>query len=83
MSTDDNETLASIHRAIARLDPFHRELLWMAAAEQRSYDDIASHFGISTASVERQLARALFRVGRAIDREHHPRAWLCFSRRRR
>ena len=79
----DAETLACIHRAIDRLDPFLRELLWMAAGERRSYDEIASHFGISSRSVERSLLKALGQIRRAMAQERSPRVRLCFWLSRR
>jgi len=82
----DRERIVRIERAAARLSRFHRTLLIMAAAEKRSFAEIASTLKITERQVERNVAKALLCFDHALEREENPllfRRWLRFWRRRR
>ena len=52
------ERRADLHRAMGRLNPRERELLWLAYAQGSSHQEIAATVGVKTASVKLLLFRA-------------------------
>src|SRR5688500_2937075 len=53
---------ADLARAMARLKPRERELLWLAYAQGESHKDIAETLGLKTASIKLLLFRARRRL---------------------
>ena len=47
-----------VHRALARLKPSQRTMLWLAYAQGSSHDEIAEVLGLTRASVKALLFRA-------------------------
>ena len=86
MVDDDGDTreraaLDTLDRAIARLRPFEREIFLMHRLDDLPFDAIGTRLGITTADVERILARVLGKLRRRCARRAV--APLCFGRRRR
>ena len=52
------EERTDLTRAMARLAPRQREMLWLAYAQGASHDEIASALGVKTASIKAMLFRA-------------------------
>ena len=71
----DAERRTDVGRAMARLKPREREMLWLAYAQGSSHRDIAGTLGVKTASVRLLLFRArqklagLMREGRGASAE--------------
>lgn len=59
-------------RAASVLRPDEREVLRLSARHGLSNDEIAARLGLSSDEVVRLLARALFRFGRALERQERP-----------
>ena len=51
-----------LHRALARLKPRERSLLWLAYAQGWSHEEIAAAIGVKTASLKAMLHRARRRL---------------------
>jgi RNA polymerase sigma-70 factor (ECF subfamily) len=51
-----------LHRAMARLKPRERSMLWLAYAQGWSHEEIAAAIGVKTASVKQMLHRARHRL---------------------
>ncbi len=65
-------TPARVEKAAKGLRPDEREVLVLSAREQLSSADIAARLGISSEATERLLARALYRLDRALARQELP-----------
>ena len=52
------ETATDLARALARLKPLQREMLWLAYAEGSSHEEIAEALGVKSANVRSLLSRA-------------------------
>jgi RNA polymerase sigma factor (sigma-70 family) len=68
------EELRALARALERLPPRCREVVWMRRVENLSQREVAVRLGIGEAMVEKHLAKAMRRLadavfGRAIDEE--------------
>jgi len=62
--SEQNETLAMLVPAMARMSPRERQLLWLAHAEGYSHKEIAEVTGLVSASVRLLLFRARRKIGR-------------------
>jgi RNA polymerase sigma-70 factor (ECF subfamily) len=51
-----------LHRAMERLKPRERSMLWLAYAQGWSHEEIASAIGVKTASMKAMLHRARQRL---------------------
>jgi RNA polymerase sigma-70 factor, ECF subfamily len=60
--TQPSDTRTDVRRAMARLKPRERELLWLAYAEGSSHQEIASTLGLKTGSIKLLLFRARRRL---------------------
>jgi RNA polymerase sigma-70 factor (ECF subfamily) len=52
------ERRADVSRAMARLRPRDREMLWLAYAQGSTHEEIARHLGVGRPSIKAMLARA-------------------------
>jgi RNA polymerase sigma-70 factor (ECF subfamily) len=59
-------------RALARLTPRERDLLWLAYAQGSSHEEIASSLGLKTASIKSLLFRARRRLASLLGRGARP-----------
>ncbi len=55
--------------AIANLPWVQREIFKLHAIEQLSYPEIALLLGTNVRTIERQLAKALYKIGKQVDGE--------------
>jgi RNA polymerase sigma factor (sigma-70 family) len=69
MSDLDPETRRRYLAAIANLPWMQREIFRLHAVEKLSYPDIAWLLRINVRTVERHLAKALYKIGKQIDGE--------------
>ncbi len=60
-----------LHRALARLKPRERSMLWLAYAQGWSHDEIAAAVGVKTASIKAMLHRARHRLVRLLNPGDH------------
>jgi RNA polymerase sigma-70 factor (ECF subfamily) len=60
------ETRADLARAMARLKPRERSMLWLAYAQGASHREIAEVLGVKTASMKLLLFRARHRLARLL-----------------
>jgi RNA polymerase sigma-70 factor (ECF subfamily) len=58
----DAERRTDVGRAMARLKPRERELLWLAYAQGSTHEEIATSLGLRTASIKMLLFRARRRL---------------------
>ena len=67
-ATPDREVgvRTDLARAMARLDPLQRQLLWLAYAEGESHEQIARVLGLRRLSVKTMLLRARRKLGRIL-----------------
>jgi RNA polymerase sigma-70 factor (ECF subfamily) len=56
------ERRADLTRAMARLRPRDREMLWLAYAQGSTHDEIARHLGVGRPSIKAMLSRARRRL---------------------
>ncbi len=56
-----------LHRAMERLKPRERSMLWLAYAQGWSHDEIASAIGVKTASLKAMLHRARQRLLKSLN----------------
>jgi RNA polymerase sigma-70 factor (ECF subfamily) len=68
----DAERRTDLGRAMARLKPREREMLWLAYAQGSSHRDIASALGLKAASIRLLLFRARQKLAEIL-RGHHGR----------
>jgi RNA polymerase sigma-70 factor (ECF subfamily) len=61
-----------LSRAMARLKPRERDLLWLAYAQGASHEEFAASLGLKTASVKSLLFRARRRLLALLDRKDRP-----------
>jgi RNA polymerase sigma factor (sigma-70 family) len=66
---DDAEELRQLAEAVARLPRRQRELLLAIRMTDLGYDEIGARFGLTPRQVERQFARALYKVSRQVAGE--------------
>jgi RNA polymerase sigma-70 factor (ECF subfamily) len=59
-----------LRRALARLKPRDRDLLWLAYAQGSSHEEIAASLGLKTASIKALLFRARRRLASLLGREY-------------
>lgn len=68
----DAERRTDLGRALARLKPRERQILWLAYAQGSSHRDIAGTLGVKVASIRLLLFRARQKLARIL-RTHHER----------
>jgi len=74
MSTDDDAALRRKYReAVAALPRKQREVFLAHLLEELPYDEIAEIKGITIREVERQMARAIYKIAKQMDGE--PLSW--------
>ena len=56
-----------LHRALKRMKPRERSMLWLAYAQGWSHEEIASAIGVKTASLKAMLHRARHRLVKALE----------------
>lgn len=61
-----------LEKAARRLRPIEREVLVLSAHERLSNDQIAGRLGIAPEEAERLLAKAIWRLDRALARQEQP-----------
>lgn len=66
------EELDRIERAALKLRPLELEVLLLSAQDRLPNRVIAARLELSTRAVERILARAVYRLGRFMEREERP-----------
>jgi RNA polymerase sigma-70 factor (ECF subfamily) len=59
---DEMERIADLNRAMSRLQPRERAMLWLAYAEGASHDEIATVLGLRSGSLKTLLFRARRRL---------------------
>jgi len=69
------DELARLEAALLTLPRFTREVFLAHRLDDLSYAEIASRTGISVRRVERELARALYGLDRAMRGQPVPRKW--------
>lgn len=57
----------ALRRAIARLPARHRQIILLTARDGHSHSDVAGRLGISSETVETELAHALSSLARDLD----------------
>jgi RNA polymerase sigma-70 factor (ECF subfamily) len=62
-----------LSRAMARLKPRERDLLWLAYAQGSSHEEIAAALGLKTGSIKALLFRARRRLAGLLGAGHDPR----------
>ena len=65
----DQETRRKYRAAIANLPWLQRKVFELSRFEDLSYAEIGALMGLSPRYVERQFARALYKIGKQIDGE--------------
>lgn len=61
-----------LERAVSRLKPIEREVLFLSAREGLRTDQIAAQLDLSRETVERHLADALCNLDRHLERMNRP-----------
>ena len=61
-----------LSRAMARLKPRERDMLWLAYAQGSSHEEIAAALGLKTASVKSLLFRARRRLAALLNVKDRP-----------
>jgi len=70
----DEETRKRYRAAFASLPPFTRKVFWAHRINDLSYAEIAMRYGIGIREVEREIARAIYGIDRALAAmEREPR----------
>ena len=64
------EIATDLDRAMARLKPAQREMLWLAYAEGASHQEIAEVLGVRSANVRSLLSRARRKLGTLLGVDH-------------
>ena len=67
----DADRLADMRRAMRKLRPRERALLWLAYAHGSTHVEIAEVLGVKTASVKQLLFRARRRMAALLRGDHH------------
>jgi RNA polymerase sigma-70 factor (ECF subfamily) len=62
------ERRADVERALARLKPRDRDMLWLAYAQGATHEEIARHLGVGRPSIKTMLSRARQRLAAALGR---------------
>jgi RNA polymerase sigma-70 factor (ECF subfamily) len=62
------EQRADVERALGRLKPRDREMLWLAYAQGATHEEIARHLGVGRPSIKAMLSRARHRLAAALGR---------------
>jgi len=65
----DEETRRKYRAAIAKLPWLQREVFELSRLEDLSYAEIGVLMGLSPRYIERQFAKALYKIGKQIDGE--------------
>jgi RNA polymerase sigma-70 factor (ECF subfamily) len=65
----DPETLRRLEMAVARLPRRQRDILLAIRLDDLGYEEIGGRFGLTSRQVERQFARALYKVSRQMAGE--------------
>lgn len=65
----DAESRADVRRALGRLEPRERAMLWLAYANGSSHAEIADVLGVKTASLKLLLFRARRKLATTLQRE--------------
>jgi len=65
-------SLGRLERAVSRLRPVEREVLFLSSREGLPNREIAARLGISAKAAERHLANALYRLDRHLERQERP-----------
>lgn len=68
----DEELRKRYRAAFAALPRFTQKIFWAHRIDDLSYPEIAKRYGIGIREVERQIARAIYRIDRALN-EQPPR----------
>jgi DNA-directed RNA polymerase specialized sigma24 family protein len=61
-----------LEKAVSRLPPIEREVLFLSARDGLRNHEIAVRLGISTKAAERHLADALYHLDRHLERQERP-----------
>jgi RNA polymerase sigma-70 factor, ECF subfamily len=67
--TSDPESRADVRRALGRLKPRERAMLWLAYANGSSHAEIADTLGLKTASIKLLLFRARRKLASTLQRQ--------------
>jgi RNA polymerase sigma factor (sigma-70 family) len=73
MSDHDSEALRKIEDALANLPWIQREVFRLHAVDAYSYSEIAWLLRTNERTVERQMARAIYKLSKQM--EGHPLSW--------
>jgi RNA polymerase sigma-70 factor (ECF subfamily) len=65
--SEDPEMLHRFEEALANLPPVQREIFLAHRLDDMSYAEIACRTGLSVEQVERQMARAIYRLCKQMD----------------
>jgi RNA polymerase sigma factor (sigma-70 family) len=81
----DEEKRKRYRAAFATLPRFTRKVFWAHRIDDLSYTEIAKRYGIGIREVEREIARAIYGIDRALAaRESEPRSkWWRWRRLKR
>jgi RNA polymerase sigma factor (sigma-70 family) len=73
MSDHDSEALRKVEEALANLPWIQREVFRLHAVDAYSYAEIAWLLRTNERTVERQMARAIYKLSKQM--EGHPLSW--------
>lgn len=69
------ETLRALEAAVASMPRMRRQIFLAVRLDGLPYQQIADQTGLSVAQVERQMARAMRQLVRAMSERPPPRSW--------
>jgi RNA polymerase sigma-70 factor (ECF subfamily) len=70
-ATTHIELRDAIDRAVAQLDPSHREAFLLKHVDQLSYEEMAAVTGVGISALKMRVQRACDRLQRLLAEEHH------------
>ena len=73
MSDVDPEVRRRYRAAFASLPWLQREIFWLNAVEGHSYEEIAFLLRTNVPTVQRQIAKAIYKIDKQLD--GHPLRW--------
>lgn len=71
----DEELRKRYRAAFATLPRFTQKVFWAHRIDNLSYPEIAERYGIGIREVEREIARAIYGIDRALHEQPQRRRW--------
>ncbi len=72
MTDTNDETLRRLERAVRKLTPVQREVLFLVRLDDLPYSEVAERLGITPKMVERHLAVAIYHLDKELERPEKP-----------